>query len=1728
MIRSLLKRTKFHRAALPLLAMLLTTTSAWAETEAVTYIKADGTSGTQEAIILTGNENQFGSSDGTTWYVVKNTQEGVDVAYTKPKTLYGTVNIILEDGAEMTATSGGTTIWGVDGSTLNIYGQTNGTGRLSSESTAYQAIGINGDINIYGGVISASATESKMKQAILANNASVNIYGGTVTATSSSGIAIQASTAVNIYGGAVTATGYQGISAGSITLGWTNHDDYIKANSYEATNGITIADGKTFYDGTGSSYASGTATANSIAGKTLRTYDYRTVSFNSNGGSAVDEQIIAVNSKATEPTAPTREGYTFVRWLKDGASYDFSSNVTANIALTATWATEVAYIDATGTSGTHKATILTGSETTLPAGWYVVNSDITYTGTVTFNGNATIILADNCTMNVGTSENRISGIGISCINDADLIIYGQTLDDAQAGCLNVYSVSNSTQDYASIYVSGNYTQHSGSVYINHSGYDGAGICAQNLTLNGGRLNVNSAEKSAINLGWDITINGGKLDAIGNSQRYGIICSNGGMTLGYTNASDYIHVSKYNAGNRNITIAPGRKLTDDTNVYRGVLSSTQISALANQTLTPKGWEGDGSVTTPYQITDSDDLLLLAFNVNQGNTYEDKYFKLKGDITFDYAGLGETESNFTNIGCYTDDYYYHYFKGHFDGCSHKISGIRLYSANKSRKGLFGTLGQGAVVENLTLTDSRITGHDYTGGIVGENIGGTITNCHVDNTVYIHAAQKGACYHGGIAGGIYSNKEDGIVSTISKCTSKVQLTVFDGIDLNPNSSNPTTNYGGIVGANMTGTLVDNYVEGATIPQVTRTYGAIEGYNDDLNNLKNRNYYKECNIAGVARQTNMACGDPNVNGGIDVTYRLMSNGKKIGDADALTLQISGTGAMADFYFSDDRPWDDVRSNITEVVISDGVTTIGKNAFLDCANLASIKISSDVKTIGERAFMHCWALTDVTIPASVESIGDQAFADCETLKTIHMKNPDAPTLVADFRGFNYNFNACNALEGILTPSAEAMNNYASAESWRAYKNKLGIEGYCGDASVDGGKNVTWMMTQNGTVTVDIYKQENDNLVKIDEVDVPAFKLTISGTGAIANYADINDTPWMAVSGQETDASQPATFYKDKKFITALEIGAGVTDLGTNAINGLRMLKSLTIADGSHLTTIAFDDFRACKLTKITLPETVTQINLNNDPNNLYYAINNKAWRQYRSLFTDVKGTCGKTSGDNLTWALTAGSEPDTDGCYPLTLTISGTGAMADYDNQNQRAPWGTFASVLSLPEGLTHIGEYAFSNNSLTTVAIPASVETIGGSAFEYCGLSSVTFTENCKLTILGSGVFDHCHSLSSIVIPASIVTLGSAFRYCSSLASVTFAENSALTTISETFRECTTLETIYIPATVTKIGFSSFIGCSALKTVRLNRYDTSDTEHPLTTLGKSDENNYDQFAGCPVLRGILVPEGAQSAYQQDATWVAAGYTSMIYDAKKTLYTANTTNQWMTWCSDIEYFKPENCTVYTVSGVNSEQVQVAEVEGVVIPAYTPVLIKRAEGTLESDLKVDFSDAKKPSKENGWNISSTWYTLCDNNGITPTYGYNSISYNNDNGVLQADAKYNNNYSIFFYGNTGAVKDANTTGNIDQYEANYVLYGDKLMLVDTDNGIPVNRCVLKVSYKPGGAVCSRSLTIGVGGDTTGMEELKNEKIEELNSEWYDLQGRKLGSKPTRKGLYINNGKKIVIK
>ena len=62
-----------------------------------------------------------------------------------------------------------------------------------------------------------------------------------------------------------------------------------------------------------------------------------TVTFDSNGGSAVSSQTVVSGKKATKPANPTREGYTFVQWTLNGNAYDFNSSVTKNITLVATW-----------------------------------------------------------------------------------------------------------------------------------------------------------------------------------------------------------------------------------------------------------------------------------------------------------------------------------------------------------------------------------------------------------------------------------------------------------------------------------------------------------------------------------------------------------------------------------------------------------------------------------------------------------------------------------------------------------------------------------------------------------------------------------------------------------------------------------------------------------------------------------------------------------------------------------------------------------------------------------------------------------------------------------------------------------------------------------------------------------------------------------------------------------------------------------------------------------------------------------------------------------------------------------------------------------------------------------------------------------------------------------------------------------------------------------------------
>lgn len=100
--------------------------------------------------------------------------------------------------------------------------------------------------------------------------------------------------------------------------------------------------------------------------------------------------------------------------------------------------------------------------------------------------------------------------------------------------------------------------------------------------------------------------------------------------------------------------------------------------------------------------------------------------------------------------------------------------------------------------------------------------------------------------------------------------------------------------------------------------------------------------------------------------------------------LTISGTGAIADYGSSTgSAPWYSERASITGVVINEGITAVGVQAFAQCYNIQTVSFPSTLTTIGEAAFFGCSRLNNVVLPDSLASLDTAAFADCTSLSDI-------------------------------------------------------------------------------------------------------------------------------------------------------------------------------------------------------------------------------------------------------------------------------------------------------------------------------------------------------------------------------------------------------------------------------------------------------------------------------------------------------------------------------------------------------------------------------------------------------------------------------------------------------------------------------------------------------------------------------------------------------------------------
>ena len=582
------------RAATTLLLSVLTAMTAWAN-DAVTYIDMDGNQQTvteytevTESMTMTAGADEYRRiwwSSGT--YVVKSSV-----------TLNGcirnsgeVIDLIVCDGATLTVT--GNDDGSFDGSTLNIYAQSNGTGMgvvdakkqtncfnlniaggkvtLDAGGAGYGLFihdGVNYGLTMNGGDVTIKSHSTVQGTIFFAGKGFVTLNGGKLTVTNSMGNGCTAiygkdTNTINFNGGTAEING-EIESCQNINLNGGNvivNGEIYNYSGYTVTYDFTSAT-DSYYIQSFSNYLGDGCS------RTVRVKDDKIVLCEGNiyWGTLTDEQIAAISGHTMTPTTSDHKPIS------------------------------VNYIDEDGVEKTRYALPLQGGEETLASGWYVVNDNVDYKGMITLGGDVNIILADGKKMTVtNTDDSAIYGLGKA------LHIYGQSQG---TGALTATAEISIISDYDAGR-DGFLGIHGGVVTASTS--NGIGIVVSSATADGGIV-INGGRLMASGSSYGIYCEGGHFDILG-----GQVTANGGLffcsifeydddwntiglipcvlTLGCSKPTDFISTNKIvNYQDEDfkgvVKIAAGQTLVDaGGNIYNSATASDDLAALTNVTLRP---------------------------------------------------------------------------------------------------------------------------------------------------------------------------------------------------------------------------------------------------------------------------------------------------------------------------------------------------------------------------------------------------------------------------------------------------------------------------------------------------------------------------------------------------------------------------------------------------------------------------------------------------------------------------------------------------------------------------------------------------------------------------------------------------------------------------------------------------------------------------------------------------------------------------------------------------------------------------------------------------------------------------------------------------------------------------------------------------------------------------------------------------------------------------------------
>ena len=536
--------------------------------------------------------------------------------------------------------------------------------------------------------------------------------------------------------------------------------------------------------------------------------------------------------------------------------------------------------------------------------------------------------------------------------------------------------------------------------------------------------------------------------------------------------------------------------------------------------------------------------------------------------------------------------------------------------------------------------------------------------------------------------------------------------------------------------------------------------------------------------------------------------------EVDGYTLTISGEGNIADYYgknitidsFEGDiAPWrrallSDVEADrttqevvpITKVIVEDGITGIGTDAFSYLALNGTITFNENVTYYGSGVYSYCPLITTVDFtnfkPKNVSDYwipGHEMLTGSAVPYGFFDRDKSLNTCIVDGKTYTGELALPERIDTICTAAFRGTGfDTINFDNGLKDIKEVGPYGMSNLANID-------TFTYPGNV--DFYSGENPNGNKTSSV-----VLTGSSIKKLIIQKDVKELP---------DA-----FAYQLKALEKVIFEGEIESIGSNAFGGCEKLESVELGKVKSMGNGVFINCPSLKSLKIEGDE------------NLVLSSNTVAsW-----------GTNWPGAAPLETFELGAGTinfnlngKKDT-----LKEVKLGDGVK---DIPDYFLSGCTKLETLEIGNGITKIGNHAFEQTDITSITIPDSVTAIGEQAFNGCtSLMEVNIPKNSKLETIGNRAFQQTN-ITSIAIPDSVTVIGKqAFNRCTSLTEVNISKNSKLETIGDGAFYDTRVLKMYLPGGVKTLGVGAF------QRTPVEIYDMSDVYSSDFTIGDWCINNW------------------------------------------------------------------------------------------------------------------------------------------------------------------------------------------------------------------------------------------------------------------------------------------------